>query len=898
MEANFQLSVSPLKARGENGAIVVFMAVAIPLIILFVAFAIDIALLTVSQQRADGIAKLLALAAIEEFNDASLVAAPQQGELAPTRRNVLDAVLTQTAKHLARNPVPFSASRGLTYESTAASGARLEPGRFFQTGVTECDGFGACANNILPPAYQPAGTATMRNPCPTASETPPCFMPAPNINDAAFPITAFRVSANLYSSATLGFLRFFYGAESFPMRVKAVASVIPMQVMILIESSSALVAQNHSIRGEVAEITSRQLGRGRYAYNLPVTQENNEPGNINNPIYESLIELPITNPAIATKPFTGCIGNYRLAPSSNGSDVVVEHGYEAWFFMRHSIGVVPSPPPPPAVNGWPCVGATLGSNGVPVGGLPRVLEGSSETRAGSANLISNVHYYDDYEYFAPISKRDQLSDDAIGLQSLYSDFLNPDDCATDGIQTCLTPNQEWLVDMYRRDDGGPRPMNDILRGAQAAVQYLKDRSLSGDKVGLIFFDSKKNLGWTRIVSPTNDFNSLLRLLDGTIQGDKLRAHLGILPTSAGADITKAIDAALSLLSKSHRDAQQPTKDNIVVVSTGLQACAYCGTDRTVPTGQASEPWYSPAFWDFNHNGTLGDSIDIGGGRLINEPSIEDRLVAIIQVILPLADNGCVGISTNTDCPVQLPSGTGLRGVSQSVIDGLISVVSNNGDCSFNYGSCSPGWATFSPATTNFIAEIRAKSSPSSPAISALVMSEQGDDTSKTVAHEIRYRHSSGTRCATAKESQKLGKKVTLYGCETPLTRAAIINGETGVSDLLLCLNNPLDSVENSALMADVSQGYGVAGIPSQRYAYTQPISFLAQVAGITGGEYSPLYLQTNGGTLCDGIGCCPSETNGTMQTRERQGRSVEQQTADFFTRVVRDNQPFSIGIAK
>jgi len=176
------------------------------------------------------------------------------------------------------------------------------------------------------------------------------------------------------------------------------------------------------------------------------------------------------------------------------------------------------------------------------------------------------------------------------------------------------------------------------------------------------------------------------------------------------------------------------------------------------------------------------------------------------------------------------------------------------------------------------------------------MSERGDDSSKTVAHEIRYRHSSGTRCATAKESQKLSKKVTLFGCEMPLLLGAIKSGEKGVADASLCINSSVEAGAYHALMDSIALSGFAEGV-GERYAYTQPISFLAEVAGITGGEYSPLYLQT-ANVPCTGTACCPNETIGTMQTSERGGRSVAQQTQDFFRRVVQDNQPFSIGIAK
>lgn len=91
------------------------------------------------------------------------------------------------------------------------------------------------------------------------------------------------------------------------------------------------------------------------------------------------------------------------------------------------------------------------------------------------------------------------------------------------------------IDTYRDASyAGPEPFTTIFRGLDSAVDSFKQRAVTGDKLGIVFFD--QNLVWPRVINLTDDFNYIKKFTDISVYNDdnyglqKVLRH-GIFPSA-------------------------------------------------------------------------------------------------------------------------------------------------------------------------------------------------------------------------------------------------------------------------------------------------------------------------------------------------------------------------------
>jgi hypothetical protein len=200
---------------------------------------------------------------------------------------------------------------------------------------------------------------------------------------------------------------------------------------------------------------------------------------------------------------------------------------------------------------------------------------SSPTQTPPSNTdpeYSKVHYKSDYVQVTP------LRDSQYGDDPDYAKY-HPDPSASDAtINYSADPiGGIYRIDKYR--DAyykGPEPFMTVFRGLNSAVAAFKERAVTGDKLGLIFFD--KTVTWPRVINLTSDFDYIQRFTDASIEGDPERGmdlllKHGIFPANDNkSNLMLAINEAMRQFNNTQAQTV-PSVDFMVYFGDGLANCA-------------------------------------------------------------------------------------------------------------------------------------------------------------------------------------------------------------------------------------------------------------------------------------------------------------------------------------
>lgn len=134
----------------------------------------------------------------------------------------------------------------------------------------------------------------------------------------------------------------------------------------------------------------------------------------------------------------------------------------------------------------------------------------------------------------------------------------------------------FRVDTYRDANyAGPEPFTTIFQGLNSAVTAFKERAVTGDRLGIIFFDEK--LTWSRVIKLTADFSYIgkftdLSTLDNNDHGLQRVLRHGIFPSkNSMSNIVMAAGEALRQFDE-QQISNASSVDFMVYFGDGLANC--------------------------------------------------------------------------------------------------------------------------------------------------------------------------------------------------------------------------------------------------------------------------------------------------------------------------------------
>ena len=419
MQTSISVAIAKVNARQrEQGAVLLLVCFLIAIFFAFAALAIDLSLVAASREQTQHHARLASLAALEAHFSSKAgtltekVADAMERAQSVVGKNLLIANLGQTEvqkeAHLSSSPI--------------ASGAYLEPGVWQRSD----DG---------------------KHPCQKISQTYPCFTPT-TLTDPNAKVTAYRITGQMYQGISTKISRWLWGVSTFPVNVRAVASVVPRQGCFLVDMSLSATRETHVSRRINEQVATPREGRGR----------------------ESSFLLETENPAV-------------------GEDY---YQTEQWNYLCHNLLNDGSP------HGSNCTGLTRPLTNddwnAQFGFTPADL---------SDDEYNRIHFADDYRWKKGLGDGDYDKD-------RYPLHPNP---ASDPIYKVVPKSNagRWYhVDTHRDTRyQGAEPLRTIFAGLNRAVQIFEDREVAGDKLCLVFYNSR--VPWTGVVKPTDDFEYLKKM---------------------------------------------------------------------------------------------------------------------------------------------------------------------------------------------------------------------------------------------------------------------------------------------------------------------------------------------------------------------------------------------------
>jgi len=228
------------------------------------------------------------------------------------------------------------------------------------------------------------------------------------------------------------------------------------------------------------------------------------------------------------------------------------------------------------------------------GGLP-------DTRpTGIANPLE--HYKNDYSMVIP------LSDGAFNPEfekhhpKPTDGSANPTMVGTTSNHSASNVGDNFLLDSYRSASyAGPEPFNTVLRGLDSAVTEFQKRAVTGDKLGIVFFDTV--VSWPRVLKLTSDFDYIRQFTQNTPSAMSLRHLHQIFPRIASfSNLKLGIAEALTLFSADNTVGMEvPSVDFMTYFGDGLANCA--DVNFLDSTGTAPAPFQSKGCYDeyFGYN---------------------------------------------------------------------------------------------------------------------------------------------------------------------------------------------------------------------------------------------------------------------------------------------------------
>lgn len=381
----------------QRGGVMVFVAASLVVLVMFLAYVVDINAVLLARERAQQFARFAALAAIEGYFSKTCTSNGPQ--------------CYQSRLNTALSSASDVGSANRLFNAKDSSDGSMQLALSTTSGDTCSDG--RCKAKLIPGRWIAVDTNQECN------GNPPCFVEnIPGSTSA----NAFKVIGAYKGGITGFFSRAFFGQEFLTFSASAVATVVPRRGMFLVDISPSATFETHpdplhTKSGEAASAYAFQLG---------------------------------SNP-------------------------------RSW----HD-------------DHWPHL---------------------QLNRSASDPVNPRVHYQSDYVDVSPYIDSDfgtQQGWEGRSLQLLHPDpFEDPNYV----IGESQSPTIKIKIDAFRvASYGGAEPLQTILQGLQGAVQQFKDRAVSGDKAGVIFYDDK--FIWPRIVKPTSDFDYVLHLLNNETSGNE------------------------------------------------------------------------------------------------------------------------------------------------------------------------------------------------------------------------------------------------------------------------------------------------------------------------------------------------------------------------------------------
>jgi len=369
--------------------------------------------------------------------------------------------------------------------------------------------------------YSEAPVSYCSNPC-TGTASPPCFVPLaevkvqcepPGSTAASVQPNSFRMLGRYFSNLQTIFSRVM-GASVYSVSVDVISAFTPRRGMFLVDISSSTFRQTHWYQKDPPE-------------------------------YDSFY-------------------SYFLASDNGTTPTIYDSGSD---------------------GGWP----TLSDNR---SAYPASPAGAPPT---SSPQYDTLHYKSDYAIVysgaapappAPYngltaSRIKMLTDSDFNSELDYAKYHpNPVPQGTPypaGVNYSAAQHQgTYRVDTYR--DGfspGPEPFQTIFKGLDSAVNAFIERAVTGDRLGIVFFDHV--LTWPRVIKLTSDFSYIKRFTDLSVTGDPNRGlqlvlKHGIFPQAQSfSNILMAANEALREFNE-NQTAGTSSVDFIVYFGDGLPNC--------------------------------------------------------------------------------------------------------------------------------------------------------------------------------------------------------------------------------------------------------------------------------------------------------------------------------------
>lgn len=311
------------------------------------------------------------------------------------------------------------------------------------------------------------------NPC---SGNYPCFQPwtlaDAGPTESILP-NAFRMTGRIFTKTPFFLADKIFAATTKPTEILTTATVIPRRIMFLVDISNSMVRESHKDRTLDLQRTSPGNGHGdQFAYFL-------------------------TEPSPSTQ-FPGCNVSY-----SNPKPVSFDPGLQDTERSFRQLCGHNGPADQPAAQN-------------PGDNIPTPPTRTFATIATPGDRRA-IHFRSEYVQKATLIDSDyQASTKYAGKHPL------PTDTSSMGVKYEVGNNRKYyMVDVGkgRTNSSGqqiwdpPQPITGVMRGISQAISLMKQRKISGDRVGIIFFD--ENITWPRVFLPTDDYDYLLKAVGFT-----------------------------------------------------------------------------------------------------------------------------------------------------------------------------------------------------------------------------------------------------------------------------------------------------------------------------------------------------------------------------------------------
>lgn len=565
-----------LMCRKEKGGVLVLTAILAAAVIAIIALGLDASRMAEVAAKGNNSARLASLAATESFFAQSpapieerLCAAYKAAQLS-VEANSYSGQSGNTEKPRIKPHAVIPGCPQATASDVSGPGATLQPGLWHAS---------------MPPAPV-LGSA---NPC---QDNYPCFQPFDPLQVPAVLPTTFRIDGEIYKN-----LSYFLASSIFDTQqgatvsAGATATVMPRRIVFAVDISPSMVRETHLDR-------PLDLAGG-----LPGGPANNDQK-----------DKPSDGLSRDFAYYTTRAPSFPCARSGQGPTTATFAPNTGDPDNFHNI-----------IWNFLCSG---GNESAPV---PVKYSDPAMNVISTANAKRNtVHYLNDYRLKAVMSDLDYNT-------ALY-DGLHPNPASPSpwgASYSVGNQRRSYMVDLsYARgvEDASvasvrwapqwakPEPLSTVFSGLFSAVILSMERQVSGDRIGITFFDNR--LTWPRTIYPTNNFEYIANILNffrprtqlpvqsiawtseigapgleddnlNTITSANINSLDNQVPMinairremfpgfSASTDLALGVTEAMSQLAQARLNSgNQESQDGIVLVTDGLATCC----QPTAPTG--------------------------------------------------------------------------------------------------------------------------------------------------------------------------------------------------------------------------------------------------------------------------------------------------------------------------